>query len=258
MIFFKFRHLAIILFILLFSISCAKEKTDLLEDMAKLDKEYIKTLLIAKNMDGEKTKQSIEAFANYWNNFKKKYYEANKEDRQWELDFDSLKDILIRSHFYASNGEDVSASYLILHDIKYVLSDLRKRNNIDWFVDKLSAVYKTAYRMNELSKDYVLTNAKQKQIYPNPDEIRRLEAVYSLLDSASQKIKYNIDKSNIEYFNISDYSLNGVKQNIVTMDNIVADIGTQINAKNYQNIFKLTENIIDIYFHTLYIIVSDN
>ena len=136
--------------------SCKKEEDNLLEDMAYLDKSYIETLLDIR--DNRNIKQSIERFMINWSGFKKKYYNINEEDPQWKTDFDTLQDILISSHYYIISGEDKSAGYSIFHDIKYVLSDLRKRNNIDWFFDNLNSIYKLSYRLGELSKVYIESN----------------------------------------------------------------------------------------------------
>lgn len=241
-----------IFFIFLF-VGCVKKEDTLLEDMAVLDKEYIKTLLTTKNMGAENSKNAISGFIVKWNDFKKKYYNVTDEDPQWKTDFDSLQDILIRSHYYVSSGEDVSASYLILHNIKYVLSDLRKRNNIDWFVDYFNAIYKTAYRMQELSKIY--KNTKSNSVF-TPEEETKLQSVFNLLDFASQNTILKFDDSNINLFNLSSQKLNTIRRNIEAIDNIVRSIGIAISSKKYGTISNMCESIINIYFNTLQIIID--
>lgn len=240
------------MFVILFVLSCKKNEYTLLDDMANLDREYIETLLVAKTMDAENTKKTLTNFINYYEGFKKKYYNINKEDREWKNDFDSLKDILIRASYYITSGDDVSASYLILHDAKYVLSDMRKRNNIDWFFDHLSAIYKTAYRMQEISKVYASNLGELSDA-----EKIRLESVFNLLDAACRKAIFNIEKSGINYFNLPDKKVSILIQNTKAIDSIVSDIGREISKKNYKYLTEYSEAIISIYFNTI-AIISEN
>lgn len=240
--------------ILLSFYSCVKESSTLLEDMAFLDKQYMKALLVSKNMNGKNTEIALDKFMVFWREFKKRYYDINEEDRQWKTDFDAMQDILVRSKFYVESGEDISASYLILHDGKYVLSDMRKRNNIEWFIDNLNAIYKTAYRINELSSFYAYGDIRGL----TAEESTRIDTVFSLLSNASEKALVNLEKSNIALFNIPDAKLNTIIQNLEALNTIIIkDIAFNINANNYEQVAILSDNIMNLYFNILSMVTED-
>ncbi len=226
--------------------SCKKEEDNLLEDMAYLDKSYIETLLDIR--DNRNIKQSIERFMINWSGFKKKYYNINEEDPQWKTDFDTLQDILISSHYYIISGEDKSAGYSIFHDIKYVLSDLRKRNNIDWFFDNLNSIYKLSYRLGELSKVYIESN-----IDLSLEEKEKLIMVYYLLNSAIETTIEEFDKSNIFLLQLNQARLEAIKHNINAINNLKQSIGNDIASNVYKNIASLCNNMLNIYFNTIQI-----
>lgn len=227
--------------------SCNKKEEDnLLEDMAYLDKSYIETLLDIR--DNRNIKQSIERFMINWSDFKKKYYNINEEDPQWKTDFDTLQDILISSHYYIISGEDKSAGYSIFHDIKYVLSDLRKRNNIDWFFDNLNSIYKLSYRLGELSKVYIESN-----IDLSLEEKEKLIMVYYLLNSAIETTIEEFDKSNIFLLQLNQARLEAIKHNINAINNLKQSIGNDIASNIYKNIASLCNNMLNIYFNTIQI-----
>ncbi|MBS4764509.1 hypothetical protein [Brachyspira aalborgi] len=226
--------------------SCKKEEDNLLEDMAYLDKSYIETLLDIR--DNRNIKQSIERFMINWSGFKKKYYNINEEDPQWKTDFDTLQDILISSHYYIISGEDKSAGYSIFHDIKYVLSDLRKRNNIDWFFDNLNSIYKLSYRLGELSKVYIESN-----IDLSLEEKEKLIMVYYLLNSAIETTIEEFDKSNIFLLQLNQARLEAIKHNINAINNLKQSIGNDIASNIYKNIASLCNNMLNIYFNTIQI-----
>lgn len=226
--------------------SCKKEEDNLLEDMAYLDKSYIETLLDIR--DNRNIKQSIERFMINWSGFKKKYYNINEEDPQWKTDFDTLQDILISSHYYIISGEDKSAGYSIFHDIKYVLSDLRKRNNIDWFFDNLNSIYKLSYRLGELSKVYIEGNVDLSL-----EEKEKLIMVYYLLNSAIETTIEEFDKSNIFLLQLNQARLEAIKHNINAINNLKQSIGNDIASNIYKNISSLCNNMLNIYFNTIQI-----
>lgn len=226
--------------------SCKKEEDNLLEDMAYLDKSYIETLLDIR--DNRNIKQSIERFMINWSGFKKKYYNINEEDPQWKTDFETLQDILISSHYYIISGEDKSAGYSIFHDIKYVLSDLRKRNNIDWFFDNLNSIYKLSYRLGELSKVYIESN-----IDLSLEEKEKLIMVYYLLNSAIETTIEEFDKSNIFLLQLNQARLEAIKHNINAINNLKQSIGNDIASNIYKNIASLCNNMLNIYFNTIQI-----
>lgn len=226
--------------------SCKKEEDNLLEDMAYLDKSYIETLLDIR--DNRNIKQSIERFMINWSGFKKKYYNINEEDPQWKIDFDTLQDILISSHYYIISGEDKSAGYSIFHDIKYVLSDLRKKNNIDWFFDNLNSIYKLSYRLGELSKVYIESNVDLSL-----EEKEKLIMVYYLLNSAIETTIEEFDKSNIFLLQLNQARLEAIKHNINAINNLKQSIGNDIASNVYKNIASLCNNMLNIYFNTIQI-----
>ncbi len=226
--------------------SCKKEEDNLLEDMAYLDKSYIETLLDIR--DNRNIKQSIERFMINWSDFKKKYYNINEEDPQWKTDFDTLQDILISSHYYIISGEDKSAGYSIFHDIKYVLSDLRKRNNIDWFFDNLNSIYKLSYRLGELSKVYIESNVDLSL-----EEKEKLIMVYYLLNSAIETTIEEFDKSNIFLLQLNQARLEAIKHNINAINSLKQSIGNDIASNIYKNIASLCNNMLNIYFNTIQI-----
>lgn len=226
--------------------SCKKEEDNLLEDMAYLDKSYIETLLDIR--DNRNIKQSIERFMINWSGFKKKYYNINEEDPQWKTDFETLQDILISSHYYIISGEDKSAGYSIFHDIKYVLSDLRKRNNIDWFFDNLNSIYKLSYRLGELSKVYIESNVDLSL-----EEKEKLIMVYYLLNSAIETTIEEFDKSNIFLLQLNQARLEAIKHNINAINNLKQSIGNDIASNIYKNIASLCNNMLNIYFNTIQI-----
>lgn len=241
-----FLSLLISFFIYSCIYSCKKEEDNLLEDMAYLDKSYIETLLDIRN--NQNIKSSIERFMIDWNNFKKKYYNINEEDPQWKPDFDTLRDILISSHYYIVSGEDESAGYLMFHDIKYVLSDLRKRNNVNWFFDNLNAIYKLSYRLGELSKVYSVNS-----ISLSIDEKEKVITVYYLLDSATKNVINEFDKSNIYLLKLNQSRFEAIRHNINVINNLRQSIENDIASDNYKSIANYCNNILNMYFNTLQI-----
>ena len=128
------------------------------------------------------------------------------------------------------------------------MSDLRKRNNIDWFFDNLNSIYKLSYRLGELSKVYIESN-----IDLSLEEKEKLIMVYYLLNSAIETTIEEFDKSNIFLLQLNQARLEAIKHNINAINNLKQSIGNDIASNIYKNIASLCNNMLNIYFNTIQI-----
>lgn len=231
--------------------SCKKNDPDtLLRDMAIFDFNYSKAILQTKKIDKKTTLAETTSILNDWAIFKKRYYYFNKEDSQWKNDINEINDILIRSKYYAEKDIDITASHYILHDVKYILSEMRERNNLEWFTDYLSAIYKRCYRLNELSVLYSEKNELTEE------EKNRIRSVYIMLDSQSQKFVKRLPYLDYTFFNFPENEKLKLQSEIRYIDALIRESETYISQGNYKNVSIATENILTLYFDILSLFAS--
>lgn len=237
------KYIIYILFVFLLFSSCSNKSSDtLLDDMSQIDYNYAYTLLTVKNMDRSSSINVISNFMKDWDLFKKYYFNMNEEDYRWKNDINTISDLLIRVNYFVSEDEDISAGYFILHDVKHVFSDIRRRNNIDWVMDYLSFIYKTTYRLNELSKEYIDDNSISEE------DKNRIISVYISLDGSSKKLLEKIEKNEFYVYQFTDLERDALHKEIAKMDELVQNVGMYFSDKNYNEVNKTTEKILDIYF----------
>ena len=239
----KYKTIKYILLLSLFFLSCSSKSSDtLLNDIAQIDYNYAHTLLTVKKMDRESSIDVISKFMKDWAVFRKYYFNINEEDYRWKNDINTISDLLIRVDYFVSDDEDISAGYLILHDVKHVLSDIRRRNNIDWPMDYLTSIYKTTYRLNELSKIYSEKNNILQE------DSNRIVSVYMSLDSSSQELLEKMKKNTFEFYQFTNIDKETLYQEIVKMDKLIIDMGIYFSDGNYNEIHKQTAKILDKYY----------
>ncbi len=239
----KYKTIKYILLLSLFFLSCSSKSSDtLLNDIAQIDYNYAHTLLTVKNMDRESSIDVISKFMEDWAVFRKYYFNINEEDYRWKNDINTISDLLIRVNYFVSEDEDISAGYLILHDVKHVLSDIRRRNNIDWAMDYLSSIFKITYRINELSKIYSEKNNILEE------DRSRIISVYISLDSTSQELLEKMQKNTFEFYQFRNIDKETLYQEILKMDKLIIDMGIYFSDSNYNEIYKQTAKILDTYY----------
>ncbi len=235
----------------IFIISCSNRSEDtLLNDMSIIDYNYAKTLLLLKDLDRNTSIAAIDDFSKYFALFRKYYYNINPEDFYWKSDINIISDLLIRVNYFVSEDEDISAGYLIFHDVKYALSDIRRRNNIDWAMDYLSFIYKTAYRLNELSQDYSIKGIVEYE------EKNRIVSVYDSLNDKSRDLLEKMRENKFDIYDFSQAQKDELYKEILKMDIIVIDIGRYLTENNFEMVVSSTENILNIYFEIMEIYAS--
>ncbi len=239
------------LFFCLFFLSCSRKSSDtLLQDLAQIDYNYADTLIKVSSLDRESSITALSNFARDWRLFRKYYYNINEEDYLWKNDIGRLSDTVIRVNYFATEDEDISAGYLIFHDVKDILSDIRRRNNIDWAFDYLSIIYRVAIRLNELSLDY----STQKHL--SDEDKNRIISVYISLDSRSKELLEKMEKNIFPLYQFDDEQKTIMLRETTKLDAIVFSMGVYFVDGNYKEIHKLTEALIGTYFYILDIYAS--
>ncbi len=222
-----------------------KSGDTLLPDLAQIDYNYAGTLIKVRSLDRESSVEALSNFNRDWKLFRKYYYNINEEDYLWQNDIGRLSDTIIRVNYFATEDEDISAGYLIFHDVKDILSDIRRRNNIDWAFDYLSIIYSSAFRLNELSLIY------SEQRHVSEEEKNRIISVYISLDSKSKELLQKMERNLFPLYHFDDEQRELLFENIVKLDAIVFSMGAYFVESNYAEIYNLSNILSDTYFDIL-------
>ncbi len=240
-----------LLFFCFIFLSCSRKSDDtLLQDIAQIDYNYASTLLKVGSLDREASVSALSNFTRDWKLFRKYYYNINEEDYLWQSDIGRVSDTIIRVNFFVAEDADISAGYFILHDVKDILSDIRRRNNIDWTFDYLSIIYRVATRLNELSLAY----SEQRSV--SEDDKNRIISVYISLDTRSKELLEKTERNILPLYQFSDEQRESLYKNVVKVDAIVFSMGQYFVESNYKEIHNLTNSLIDTYFNILEIYAS--
>lgn len=109
----------------------------LLADMAALDQAYIPVLALSTQNDAAGSRKSMDTLLVKWKAFRSTYYTAMPQDPQWKPDLDTV-DATIRDADARIAEGNLSAAHAGLEQFRLTMLDLRTRNHIDYFIDKLT------------------------------------------------------------------------------------------------------------------------
>lgn len=227
-----------------------KSSDTLLPDLAQIDYNYADTLIKVRSLDRESSVLALSNFNRDWRLFRKYYYKINEEDHLWQSDIARLSDTVVRVNYFVTEDEDISASYLILHDVKDILSDIRRRNNIDWAFDYLSIIYRSIVRLDELS----LTYSEQRHL--SEEEKNRIISVYISLDNKSKELLQKVERNLFPLYHFDQEQRDIIFRNIIKLDAIVFSMGSYFVDNDYSQINELSGRLLDTYFDILVVYAS--
>ncbi len=134
------KHLLIIsiLGVTLFLLYGASRAADLMKDFVSFDRAYIPALALTSQGKMEESKTAMNFLKENWKAFKKTYKTFKKKDLEWEKDFDKVEQAIVDADKIILNEKDLLKAHDVLEEIRMIFMKLRKRNNMDYFVDYLT------------------------------------------------------------------------------------------------------------------------
>jgi hypothetical protein len=109
----------------------------LLKDMAALDQAYIPVLALTSQNSSNNSRKAMGILLPKWIAFNRTYYNSMPGDPGWKTDLDSINVTVFTANALITNG-NLTAAHTELEGFRLTMLDLRTRNQIDYFIDKLT------------------------------------------------------------------------------------------------------------------------
>ena len=142
-----------ILSISLFLLHGTSIAADLIKDFVSFDQAYIPALALTSQGKIEESKKAMNLLKDNWKTFKETYKTHNKKDLEWGKDFDKVDQMISSADKIVLSGKDISRAHDVLEDVRIVFMKLRKRNNIDYYVDYLTEFHEPMEAVVLTAKD---------------------------------------------------------------------------------------------------------
>jgi len=193
------KRLSVLLFVLCAGLLMGFSKNELRQDMVKLDKAYIAALAVTSQDKAAESRKAMEILTGSWKGFKDRYYDANPGDTQWRKDFDAADHMIAEAGRIVASDRKVTDAHEALEDMRMVMMKLRARNDIDYFVDRLTAFHEPMEAIVLAAKDKTpetFTDADIQRIRKTLPEAEKLwtRVTTGNLDGAT----YQLEASQLE------------------------------------------------------------
>jgi hypothetical protein len=117
-------------------------RTDLLDSFAKLDQAYVPALALTKMGTPEASKKALGNLERRWQGFRQQYVHAFPDDAQWKTDFESVGKAIGEATEHLAAGRQLDA-HESLEAIREILLEARRRNGMDYYLDRLTEFHTT-------------------------------------------------------------------------------------------------------------------
>ena len=129
--------LGIILLALFFTLTGFTDM-NILKDFASFDRAFIPPLALTNQDKLKPSQKAIRLLNKNWESFKTKYYNSNPQDPEWKEDFDRIGKQIAEATSIVESGENLMHAHEALEEIRSITLDLRRRNNIEYYIDYLT------------------------------------------------------------------------------------------------------------------------
>lgn len=131
----------------------AASHADIRKDFVAFDRAFIPPLAITNQEKVKPSKKAMKILKQEWESFKAKYYESNPKDPKWKEDFDSIDRQIQEAAKIVKSGEKLMSAHEALEEIRIITLKLRKRNNIDYFLDPMTEFHALMEQIFHTGKD---------------------------------------------------------------------------------------------------------
>ena len=233
-----------ILSISLFLLKGTSRGADLIKDFVSFDKAYIPALALTSQGKIEESKKAMILLKENWKTFKEVYNSYNKKDLEWEKDFDKIDQMILNADEIVLSANDILRAHDVLEEVRIILMELRKRNNIDYYVDYLTEFHEPMEAIVLTAKDKnpeTLTDGDVREIQSSLNQasiiwekIENLKFDEKLFGFANEKIM----KMN-HYIKSESDALNRLKQAMGNKDKRLIIQAAVAVKPNFANLFMM-------------------
>lgn len=107
-------------------------------DFVSFDRAFIPPLALTNQEKVNPSRKSMGILKENWAAFKGTHYEANPKDAKWKGDLDKVEASILGAGRIIETGQNLMEAHELLEQVRYAFMALRKRNNIDYYLDHLS------------------------------------------------------------------------------------------------------------------------
>lgn len=215
---------------------CSEEpdRTSLVLSMIEFDRSYVPAFIFTDLQKQRESELSLQRLKRNWDGFSCKYYNLEFKyghditDKHWKGDFDRIGGLLVSAEAMVKDKESERA-YKKIREIRLVFAGLRKRNGIDYFLDKITG-------FNEAIEESFLIlegNGKLKD-----EDLRELRALFK----KAQKNLTEAEKTGIN-FNFDAKKETALRNRIRDEQILLAAFAAALPSKNRDKIFQAVQNL---------------
>jgi hypothetical protein len=209
-------------------------KAELKKDFVSFDRAFIPPLALTKGEKLKPSKKGMKLLKDNWGTFKAKYYDSNPQDPKWKEDFHKIEKKILEADSLVKGGKDLIAAHEELEEIRIITMNLRKRNNIPYYIDPLTQFHSLMEEIFHMADDNEPEDLTEKDM----DELSDLSSKASKL--WQQIVHSEFDK---DLFGFDDLMTAKMKKLLMVESEALGKLRKAIEKKDRPMIIKAGKGI---------------
>ena len=218
----------------MFLIFTGFNKADIKKDFVSFDRAFIPPLALTRGEKLKPSKKGMKRLKENWGAFKAKYYDANAEDPKWKQDFQKIEKVIMEADALVKSGKDLIAAHEGLEEIRFITMNLRKRNNIPYYIDPLTAFHSLMEEIFHMAEDHDPEDLTDKDMADLADLSSKASKLWQ------QIVNTPFDKA---LFDFNDQKMGNMKKLLKLESEALGRLGKALGKKDRPSIIKAGKGI---------------
>lgn len=155
-----------------------------IQDYASFDRAFIPPLAITQKEKVKPSKKAMKILMPAWGELKGKYYHAPTSDDALRKDYDKIDELIAKAKKIVKSEQNLMAAHETLESVRYILMELRLRNNISYYPDVLTKFHEHMEEIYHSGADTTPEDLDEDDIYALKGTLQEALAVWETVKNA--------------------------------------------------------------------------
>ncbi len=146
------------------NLTAQNKKSTLLMDMSQFDKAYIPALFYTNQNNAEYSARSIDGLLRVWNGFMSRHKNPELPDSLWGRDIGQIDKLIGNAAEIVYKQQSLDSAHENLERVRYVLLEMRERNDIEYYMDDLTRFHAEMEKIVEIAGDKENNELEQSEL----------------------------------------------------------------------------------------------
>lgn len=221
--------------------------SDILKKMVTFDRYYIPALALTNQGEKEKSQKALKRLTKFWEEFTVHFYNYPNSGKKWQSSINQITRSLAKANQDMQQGKDLKVIHNDLESIRTIFWHIRKRNDVNYFPDYLTAFHDPMETLVSIVKGKKPDSLTKSDIRNISGLLPKIEQLWHSVMQAPVQEKL---------FNLNNHQVDKIRHDENEVNKNILNLKKALQKKDKSDIINSTVQI-KPYFVKIYLMFGD-